>query len=66
MKPNVMDMTGPMSGETNMAATMFGALFSTMPKAAKELQDTKSFKSYNKYVVYVQSNAAPQISLIYF
>lgn len=35
--PNVIDITGPMSGETNMAATMFDALFSTRPRAAKEL-----------------------------
>lgn len=35
--PNVIDITGPISGETNMAATIFGALFSTRPRAAKEL-----------------------------
>lgn len=35
--PNVMDITGPMSGDTNMAATMFEALFSTSPSAAREL-----------------------------
>lgn len=38
MVPNVMDMTGPMRGETNMAATMFEALFSTRPNAARELK----------------------------
>lgn len=36
--PNVIDITGPISGETNMAATIFGALFSTSPSAARELQ----------------------------
>lgn len=35
--PNVIDMTGPIRGETNIAATIFGALFSTNPRAAKEL-----------------------------
>lgn len=35
--PNVIDMTGPIRGETNIAATIFGALFSTNPSAAKEL-----------------------------
>lgn len=38
MKPNVMDMTGPMSGDTSIAAVMLGALFSTRPRAAKELK----------------------------
>lgn len=37
--PNVIDITGPISGDTNMAATIFGELFSTKPRAAKELQD---------------------------
>lgn len=36
--PNVIDITGPISGETNMAAVIFGALFSTKPSAAKELK----------------------------
>lgn len=36
--PNVTDITGPISGDTNIAAVMFGALFSIRPKAAKELQ----------------------------
>lgn len=36
--PNVIDITGPINGETNMAAVIFGALFSTSPNAAKELQ----------------------------
>lgn len=35
--PNVIDITGPIKGETNIAATIFGALFSTNPRAAKEL-----------------------------
>lgn len=35
--PNVIDITGPMSGDTSMAATMFEALFSTRPNAAREL-----------------------------
>lgn len=35
--PKVMDITGPIKGETNIAATIFGALFSTNPRAAKEL-----------------------------
>lgn len=39
--PNVIDMTGPIRGETNIAATIFGALFSTNPRAAKELFQTK-------------------------
>lgn len=39
--PNVIDITGPISGETNMAATIFGALFSTSPSAARELQEEK-------------------------
>lgn len=38
MVPKVIDITGPISGDTNMAAVIFGALFSTKPKAAKELQ----------------------------
>ena len=32
-----MDMTGPINGDTSMAAVMFGALFSMRPRAAKEL-----------------------------
>jgi hypothetical protein len=32
-----MDMTGPMRGETSIAATIFEALFSTRPRAAREL-----------------------------
>lgn len=36
--PNVIDMTGPIKGETNIAAVIFGALFSINPRAAKELQ----------------------------
>lgn len=32
-----MDITGPINGDTNMAAVMFGALFSISPSAAKEL-----------------------------
>ncbi len=36
--PNVIDMTGPINGETNIAAVMFGALFSTNPSAANELK----------------------------
>lgn len=35
--PNVIDITGPISGETSIAATIFGALFSTKPRAAREL-----------------------------
>lgn len=31
-------MTGPISGDTNMAATILGALFSTSPRAARELR----------------------------
>lgn len=41
MVPNVIDITGPISGETNIAATMFEALFSTRPKAARELKQKK-------------------------
>lgn len=37
MVPKVMDITGPIRGDTNIAATMFEALFSTSPRAAKEL-----------------------------
>lgn len=33
-----MDITGPMSGETSMAAVIFGALFSIRPSAASELE----------------------------
>lgn len=40
--PNVTDMTGPISGETNMAAVMFGALFSINPSAAKALKQNCS------------------------
>lgn len=36
--PNVTDITGPISGDTNIAAVIFGALLSIRPKAAKELQ----------------------------
>lgn len=36
--PNVIDITGPMSGETNIAATILEALFSTKPNAASELK----------------------------
>lgn len=35
--PKVIDMTGPIKGETNIAAVIFGALFSINPRAAKEL-----------------------------
>lgn len=35
--PKVMDITGPIRGDTNIAATIFEALFSTSPRAAKEL-----------------------------
>lgn len=38
MVPKVMDITGPMRGETNIAATMLDALFSTRPRAARELK----------------------------
>lgn len=37
-----MDMTGPISGDTNIAATIFDELFSTKPKAANELKMRKS------------------------
>lgn len=30
-------ITGPINGDTNIAAVMLGALFSTRPSAAKEL-----------------------------
>lgn len=36
--PNVTDITGPISGDTNIAATIFGALFSINPSAANELK----------------------------
>lgn len=32
-------MTGPISGDTNIAATMFDALFSIKPKPANELRN---------------------------
>lgn len=35
--PNVIDITGPISGDTNIAAVIFGALFSIRPNAANEL-----------------------------
>lgn len=35
--PNVIDITGPINGLTSIAATIFGALFSTNPSAASEL-----------------------------
>lgn len=35
--PNVILITGPINGDTNIAATMFEALFSTSPNAASEL-----------------------------
>ena len=35
--PNVILITGPINGETNIAATIFEALFSTSPNAASEL-----------------------------
>lgn len=37
MAPNVMLMTGPINGDTSIAAVIFGALFSTNPSAAREL-----------------------------
>lgn len=37
MAPNVMLMTGPINGDTSIAAVIFGALFSTKPSAAREL-----------------------------
>jgi hypothetical protein len=36
--PNVIDITGPINGDTNIAATIFDALFSINPNAAKELK----------------------------
>lgn len=36
--PKVTAITGPIRGETNIAATIFGELFSTRPRAAKELE----------------------------
>lgn len=39
MAPKVIDITGPMRGETSIAATMLLALFSTNPKAASELNE---------------------------
>lgn len=44
MAPKVIDMTGPISGETSIAAVMLGALFSTNPSAAKELGKQMLFK----------------------
>lgn len=35
--PNVMDITGPINGDTNIAAVIFGALFSINTSAANEL-----------------------------
>lgn len=35
--PKVIDITGPIKGETSIAATMLDALFSTRPRAASEL-----------------------------
>jgi hypothetical protein len=35
--PKVMDITGPINGDTSIAATIFDALFSTRPRAASEL-----------------------------
>jgi hypothetical protein len=40
--PNVIDITGPMSGDTSIAATIFEALFSINPRAAKELEAKKN------------------------
>lgn len=37
MAPKVIDITGPISGDTNIAAVILGALFSTKPSAAREL-----------------------------
>lgn len=39
--PNVTDITGPIKGDTNIAAVMFGALFSIKPNAANELGKIK-------------------------
>lgn len=36
--PNVIDMTGPINGDTSIAAVIFGALFSMRPRAANELE----------------------------
>lgn len=50
MNPNVMDITGPISGDTSIAAVILGALFSTRPRAARELKDHKQtvlFKRIN-------------------
>lgn len=44
MVPKVMDITGPIRGDTNIAATMFDALFSTRPSAANELENRIKLK----------------------
>lgn len=38
MAPNVIAMTGPINGDTNIAAVIFGELFSIRPNAANELE----------------------------
>lgn len=43
--PNVIDITGPINGDTNIAAVIFGALFSIRPKAANELKPTERWKN---------------------
>lgn len=40
-------MTGPIRGETSMAAVILGALFSTKPNAAKELYEVYENKQTN-------------------
>lgn len=57
MKPNVMDITGPMRGDTSIAAVMLGALFSTRPRAAKELNDRKQISSMER----ISKNMAREI-----
>lgn len=61
--PNVIDMTGPISGDTNIAAVIFGALFSIKPNAANELCGEKNdtfitngpFKSRNNYSILISN-----------
>lgn len=45
--PKVIDMTGPINGDTNIAATIFDALFSTRPSAASELKKNYVEKKFN-------------------
>lgn len=56
--PKVIDITGPIIGDTNIAATMFVALFSIKPSPAKELE--KNSRINSAYAIKFQIHATHQ------